>query len=551
MAVLPSAGSKQVASVHADIGANTSGFEKGAASVAGGLGKLALSVGTVTTAIELMVGAFNFAKEGSQLQRLADAGAEIARQYGGNMDLIIEKVKAASMNTVSEMDIIRSANKAMMLGLGADADQLANLMEIAAFRGRAMGVSTTQAFDDIVRGVGRASPLILDNLGIVVKLGEVNEEYAKSVGKTVQELSAAEKKQALLNSVLKTGNKLLDEAGGLVEDNATQYERLTARQQDYIDGVKQSFNEAITPSIEAFLDLSEAMDKVEESTGRTDQRSRLYLGAMQQQIDKENELKDRVNDTTTARMNGIASLYQTAAAGQEVIETTDEMSKANEDFLSLIERMQGQTEDFAERYKSINEDMNLTDEERRAKIAEVAADEEMANRRVILSMLEKQLSLDGLSAQETEYLLSKGLEWGIYSQGVVDEAKRAQAEVAALVNQINGIPAGKTFTLSINSIYSQASAASSYGAATVGGRRAGGGSVEGGRSYLVGEQGMEMFTPTQDGTITPNHKMGSGKGNVTIQILLDSGTPDPERVAYNLQPAIERAVRNMQQAGRL
>ena len=33
-------------------------------------------------------------------------------------------------------------------------------------RGRAMGLSTTQAFGDIVTGIGRMSPLILDNLGI-------------------------------------------------------------------------------------------------------------------------------------------------------------------------------------------------------------------------------------------------------------------------------------------------------------------------------------------------------------------------------------------------
>jgi hypothetical protein len=40
--------------------------------------------------------------------------------------------------------------------------------------------------------------------------------------------------------------------------------------------------------------------------------------------------------------------------------------------------------------------------------------------------------------------------------------------------------------------------------------RAAGGPVTAGRTYLVGEQGMELFTPNQSGTITPNNKLGGG-----------------------------------------
>jgi len=40
--------------------------------------------------------------------------------------------------------------------------------------------------------------------------------------------------------------------------------------------------------------------------------------------------------------------------------------------------------------------------------------------------------------------------------------------------------------------------------------RAGGGPVQGGQSYLVGEQGPEIFTPGVSGGITPNHALGGG-----------------------------------------
>ena len=49
-----------------------------------------------------------------------------------------------------------------------------------------------------------------------------------------------------------------------------------------------------------------------------------------------------------------------------------------------------------------------------------------------------------------------------------------------------------------------------------GGGRASGGMVEGGKSYMVGERGMEMFTPATNGYITPNDQLGGGGVNVTL-----------------------------------
>ena len=48
------------------------------------------------------------------------------------------------------------------------------------------------------------------------------------------------------------------------------------------------------------------------------------------------------------------------------------------------------------------------------------------------------------------------------------------------------------------------------------GRRASGGPVMGGGSYLVGERGPELFSPGVSGTITPNHAMGST--NIVVNV---------------------------------
>jgi len=51
----------------------------------------------------------------------------------------------------------------------------------------------------------------------------------------------------------------------------------------------------------------------------------------------------------------------------------------------------------------------------------------------------------------------------------------------------------------------------------VSGARAAGGPVNSGLSYLVGEKGPEIFTPSSSGAITPNHMLGAGGSPITIQ----------------------------------
>jgi TP901 family phage tail tape measure protein len=52
--------------------------------------------------------------------------------------------------------------------------------------------------------------------------------------------------------------------------------------------------------------------------------------------------------------------------------------------------------------------------------------------------------------------------------------------------------------------------------------RAGGGPVEAGQPYMVGEQGPEMFVPGSNGTVVPNE--GGGMGNVSINLNVTEGS---------------------------
>jgi hypothetical protein len=68
--------------------------------------------------------------------------------------------------------------------------------------------------------------------------------------------------------------------------------------------------------------------------------------------------------------------------------------------------------------------------------------------------------------------------------------------------------------------------------------RVAGGSVEAGRAYMVGEQGREVFTPDQNGTITPNNRLGSR--NQPIQVTMVN------QISTGVQATVRAEIMGMQ-----
>ncbi len=72
-----------------------------------------------------------------------------------------------------------------------------------------------------------------------------------------------------------------------------------------------------------------------------------------------------------------------------------------------------------------------------------------------------------------------------------------------------------------------------------GGGKASGGPVAGGTTYLVGEQGPELFTPSAGGYIVPNNKLGGGGNNTVINVTVN-GAVDPISTARQIANILNR-----------
>jgi len=201
---------------------------------------------------------------------LSEQGAQI-RQTGESFDLLMQKVgagptilnqlKSAAGGTIPTLNLMSSTSALLAGTQGKLATSLAKatpeLLLIARAANKlnpALG-SVEQQYQSLALGVKRASPLILDNLGLTIRIGEANEKYAAMLGKSVEALTAEEQKQALLNETLRAGKVLIDQVGGSVESLADPYSVLRANTENLTNSFKAWISQALGPAVTAASQL--------------------------------------------------------------------------------------------------------------------------------------------------------------------------------------------------------------------------------------------------------------------------------------------------------
>jgi hypothetical protein len=212
--------------------------------VPGGLGTLggAFAGGFTATAViaglkELGQELDAVARRGAVMTQLRDVLESYTKSVGTNTDAMIGAAKKASAGTIAEYELILNANRALQFEVAKTPQQFAQLVELSTALGRAQGISDTQALEYLTTGLARESRLILDNLGLIINVSKANEDYAKSIGKTADQLTTAERKQALLAEAYNQGAVAIEANRQAFDSAATQYERFDANAQNLKDSL--------------------------------------------------------------------------------------------------------------------------------------------------------------------------------------------------------------------------------------------------------------------------------------------------------------------------
>ena len=137
----------------------------------------------------------------------------------------------------------------------ADATKLATVAQDAAV---ISGRNSSEVLADLVHGVSTQNSLVLRNAGINVMAGKAMDEYAKSVGKATKDLTEAERAQAVLNAVLKDGDKI----AGAYSEAMKEPGKVLRSFKRVIDDVKLSVGQGLVkafgPAILAAYDLAKS-----------------------------------------------------------------------------------------------------------------------------------------------------------------------------------------------------------------------------------------------------------------------------------------------------
>ena len=168
------------------------------------LGKVAMvGFGAAAAGIAAVgAGAVKLAADAASLETVQAAFEGITEASGESASKMLEALRTQSAGMITNADLMTSYNKAAQLVGTTFANELPDAMgmvgKVAAATGQDMGF----LMDSLVTGIGRLSPMILDNLGIQVDLTQAYEDYAAANGLVASEMSKTEQQAALMAQVM-------------------------------------------------------------------------------------------------------------------------------------------------------------------------------------------------------------------------------------------------------------------------------------------------------------------------------------------------------------
>lgn len=548
---------QKVASLYAEIGLKSDQLERGLTSskkslnglktelvgFAGDVAKGSLLLGGLAVSAKK---AFDLAAEGAQIKQTHISFKNLIESIGVAPDLL-DKLKMAARGTVDEISLMSSTT---MLLAGAEGDlakslaeaspQLLKIADAANMLNPTLG-DTTFFYNSLATGIKRASPLLIDNLGITVNITEANEAYAKSLGITVSQLTKDQQSQALLNAVLAKGDNIIKQAGNGAASLTDSYEALNVATKELADSLKVTLYEALTPLAEATAEFLRDSINFEKSQRMIDKAVKDHILTQREAGAIENELRfrrmsdaevlallnkryqhldDQLNYQNETNLRLIVSTKQVSTELKEYDEAQMAAGKATRDSWAELMKYQDQqynaaiaAEAHAEAAAKVA--IGITDITRAAagrealeklhqayvdgKIAEDEYERSAQNiMKVMLGMPDSQI-VASLALRD----LQEDLE-----EGKITALEYVTA-VVALGTEMDKLD-GKRVTAEIELYVPQLADETKIGGLL----KAEGGPVYANQPYIVGEEGPELFIPSQSGEIISNKNMqGFGTSN--------------------------------------
>lgn len=162
----------------------------------------------------------------NQYQASMNGVTAVAQATGNSVSESMQVVRDATANgLISQSDAAAAVKNLEVYGYTAEqAAEMIKIMADAAVYNRQANYSVSEAVRVTTEGIRMENSVLSDAAGINKNIAKMQEEYAKSLGVSTNELTQAQKAQAVYNGVL--------QEGGVFEGNAEEYTNTLAGAQD-------------------------------------------------------------------------------------------------------------------------------------------------------------------------------------------------------------------------------------------------------------------------------------------------------------------------------
>lgn len=213
------------------------------AKQAQGLGGLVHVYATFAANLFAVSAAFTALNNAADTTNMIKGMDQLGAASGQALGSLAKRIVDVTDGAISMREAMDATTKGVSAGMTST--QLLQLAEVAKKSSQALGISMPDALSRLSRAASKLEPELIDELGLYTKLQKANEDYARTVGKSVTSLSEFEKRQAFLTAMIKEGT---DKFAG-INIEANSYSKLLASLKNTSQTVLSTINAFLGPFI--------------------------------------------------------------------------------------------------------------------------------------------------------------------------------------------------------------------------------------------------------------------------------------------------------------
>ena len=228
---------------------STKAFSKQAQTIGGGLVPI---YATIAAQVFAVSAAFRFLQDAMETRNMIEGQKAFGAVTGQAFGSITMSVQQATDNMLT----FKEAAQATAIGIasGLARGQLTALGAAAKNASLALGRDLTDSFNRLIRGLTKAEPELLDELGIILRLEPATEKYALAIGKTRNELNAFERSQAVANEVLDQAERKFGAIAKIMDPDAFALGQFAKEFDDMMKDIKVNVIEVVIPVVNFLKD---------------------------------------------------------------------------------------------------------------------------------------------------------------------------------------------------------------------------------------------------------------------------------------------------------